>query len=347
MAAIRTRTAFVTELKELQLLTPAQMVELTSTLENRFDDPRILARELMQRGWLTTYQVNQVFLGQGKNLVMGPYRILDPLGKGGVARVFKAWHVERQLVAALKVLLADMLSNPEAVGRFKREMKVIAKMEHPNVVKAFEVGRDGETRYFAMEYVEGTDLFKLIQLSGPLPCEKACDFIRQAARGLQHAHEHSLVHRDIKPANLLLTEGGTLIKVLDLGLARLNLPPALQGDSAQLTMEGVMIGTPDWVSPEQATDARLVDIRSDIYSLGCTLYYLLTGKEPFQGTTLVMKLIQHRTAEPPPIEQFRSDVPPGVTAIVKKMMAKKPDDRYRSPGAVAIALSPFCKAGKT
>jgi eukaryotic-like serine/threonine-protein kinase len=210
-----------------------------------------------------------------------------------------------------------------------------------------------------MEYVEGTDLGKLVRLAGPLPPEVASEYIRQAALGLQHAHERNLIHRDIKPVNLILTnppenaaellarrngasaERPPLIKILDWGLASLR-PPSRKGDSG-LGGGGAILGTADYLSPEQARNADAADIRSDIYSLGCTHYYLLTGQPPFPGHSLGAKLIQHQTAEPAPLEQFNPAVTPALASVVKRMMAKKPEERYQTPAAIALALKVHCR----
>jgi serine/threonine protein kinase len=267
---------------------------------------------------------------------------MDRLGSGGVSQVFKAWHTKRNCVVALKVIRPEMLSNPEAVGRFQREMRALAQSSHPNIVKAFDINLVGNTHYFAMEYVEGNAVDKIVKLSGPLPVERACDYIRQAALGLQHAHERGLVHRDIKPGNLLLNVAGTVVKILDLGLARLNQSAGKQEAAPELTAQGVLIGTPDYLAPEQARNARTVDIRADIYSLGCTFYFMLTGQAPFSDGNLMQKLYRHQQEPPPSGDKLRPGLPPEVVAVFQKMMAKKPDDRYQTPAEVAAAVTPFC-----
>src|SRR4029077_12443582 len=216
------------------------LAELDPELLVRFANVRAFAKYLTTRGWLTVYQVNQLFQGNAKELVLGPYRILDVLGEGGVSSVYKAWDTRRKCVTALKTIKAEHLNNAEAVGRLKREMRVIAQLSHPYIVKAFDVDTVNQRHYFAMEYVEGIDLGKRLKLSGPLPPLEACRYVYQAAQGLQHAHELGLVHRDIKPGNLLVTVGGSHIKILDMGMARLRLEGTTQ-ESQQLTLEGVII----------------------------------------------------------------------------------------------------------
>jgi serine/threonine-protein kinase len=293
--------------------------------------------ELVRRHWLTAHQVDELFRHQ----IVGPYRILQPLGKGGASQVFKVHDSRRNAPAALKVLYPELLSNPEIVGRFRREMRLTAQLAHPNIVKTLEARLDGDLHYFAMEYIEGTSLESLVKRAGPLPVAQACDYVRQAALGLQHAHERGLIHRDIKPANLLVSEADSVVKVLDLGLARLQRTSAAQLSAHSLTPKGSMIGTVDYLAPEQARNAKSVDSRADLYSLGCTFYYLLTARVPFPAKSLMQKLMLHQQAEPAPVAAVRGDVPPGVEAVLRKMMAKQPGDRYPAARDVAAALEPF------
>jgi serine/threonine protein kinase len=193
-----------------------------------------------------------------------------------------------------------------------------------------------------MEDAEGADLHQLVQKSGPLPVGQACTYIHQAALGLQHASEHGMVHRDIKPSNLQVTKNGTMVKILDMGLARSQASEGNGQGGAELTQHRMIMGTPDYIAPEQIADARRVDIRADLYSLGCTFYFMLAGRPPFPDGEWEEKLVAHRKLEPQPIEQIRPDVTPAVGAILRKMMAKRPDDRYANPARVADALTPFC-----
>lgn len=344
---IVTADDLVKELREHRILQPDQLDELTPELLERHANVRLLAKYLLQRGWLTVFQMNQLFQGNGKDLVLGPYRILDRLGEGGVSQVFKAFDTRRKCVAALKTIKSEHLTNTEAVGRLQREMRVISQLSHPHVVKAFDVDLVNERHYFAMEFVEGTDLGKLLKLSGPLKVPQACTYVRQAALGLQHAHEHGLVHRDIKPGNLLVTAGGASIKILDMGMARLQL--SVKPEEApldQLTMEGVLIGTSDYLSPEQAKNPRGVDIRSDIYSLGCTLFHLLVGQPPFPGKTVLDKIYKHQTAEPDWAALLNATKEPLLVEVVAKAMAKKPEDRFQTPAEMAEVLVSFTQSGQ-
>jgi serine/threonine protein kinase len=340
--------SFVKTISECKLLRPTALDQVTRDLSPACPDPRTLAKELLQRGWLTPYQINQILHGRGAGLVIGPYIVLERLGEGGTGQVFKARHQKMERIVALKVIRKELLTDAEVVGRFYREIEVVSRLDHANVVHAYDAGPAGPTHFLAMEYIEGTDLAKLVKQGGPLPVLQACEYVRQAALGLQHAHEKGLVHRDIKPHNLIMSVRDGLIKVADLGLARL--PPAANAEvtaaltgvkgSGTLTPENaVMIGTADYLAPEQALDFHKADIRADIYSLGCTFYYLLTGQPPYPGTTLAEKLVKHQQAEPPALEQFRKDLPGALPAVVRKMLAKRPEDRYQTPADVAAALA--------
>jgi serine/threonine-protein kinase len=331
-------TAFVDCLREHQLLLPSQ-VEEVGRLSAQFPDAQALARELLRRGWLTAYQANQVLQGRGKDLVLGPYRLLERLGEGGMGKVFKARHIRMDRLVALKIIHPDELDSPKAVQRFAREARAAAQLAHPNIVLAHDADQVGNVHFLAMEYVEGTDLAWLVKQSGPLPVAQACEYARQAALGLQHAHEKGLVHRDIKPGNLLLTRTGPeatpLVKILDFGLARFE---SEAGRKTRLTTLGNLVGTVDYVAPEQAENARTADIRADIYSLGCSLYYLLIGQPPFPGDNVVEKMTRRVLEEPPSVRAVRPEVPGAVDRVVARMMARKPSDRFQTPAEVAVAL---------
>jgi serine/threonine protein kinase/WD40 repeat protein len=339
---IQTVAALHETLVKLQLLEPEQLGQL-ARFQARFHDPRSLAKELLGRGFLTAYQVNQLFQGSTRDLVLGPYILLERLGEGGMGQVFKARHSRLDRTVAVKVIRKDRLADAEAVGRFRREIQASAQLSHPNIIMAYDADQVEDAHFLTMEYVEGLDLGRLIKQRGPLPVAEACEYVRQAACGLAHAHERNLVHRDVKPSNLLLSKaasGGNgvgQIKLLDLGLARVR----HEGEEAAsgLTQMGEVIGTPDYIAPEQARNARHADIRSDLYSLGCTFYFLLSGRPPFGGETGTEKLIKHCFEEAQPIEQLRPDVPPRVAAVVRKLMAKEPDQRYPTPAKLVQALS--------
>jgi serine/threonine protein kinase/WD40 repeat protein len=341
--SITSAASLVDVLRQHHLLDPAQLDEVGRVLQPRFPDPKLLARELMQRGWLSPFQANLLLQGRGHELVLGPYLLMERLGEGGMGQVYKARHQLMNRVVALKVIRKERLAHGDAIQRFQREIRMAAQLAHPNIVTAYDAAQVGDQHFLVTEYVEGTDLHRLVHKSGPLPVGLACAYVRQAALGLQHAHERGLVHRDVKPSNLLVAGQGTMVKVLDLGLARSQVPDGRSGP-AELTQAYTVLGTPDYIAPEQVADSRQVDIRADIYSLGATFYFALAGRPPFPDGPWEEKLVAHRKAEPQPIEQLRPDVPPPLAAVLRKMMAKRPEDRYSKPVAVADALAPFCTA---
>lgn len=298
------------------------------------------------------------------------YRIVELLGTGGMGSVYRAEHRLMQRHVALKVIHPKFVQSKQAVDRFRREVQAAARLQHPNIVHAYDAEQAGDVHFLVMEYVKGTDLSKLLEERGPLPVAEACEYIRQAALGLQHAHESGMVHRDIKPQNLMLSgarsasEGSgrpslalrAQVKILDFGLASLATEAIVDDDKTTqsatidsqksgLTQAGSLMGTPDYMAPEQGRDAHTADIRSDIYSLGCTLYALLTGKVPFPGGTAIDKVIAHSTLPPPAIGELRKDVPAALVKVLDTMMAKEPAERYQTPAEVARALAPLSRVG--
>lgn len=274
--------------------------------------------------------------------VLGVYKLLSKLGEGGMGAVYKAQHTRLRRTVAVKVLPADRVKSPDAIARFDREMEAVGALDHENIVRAFDAGEHDGRHYIAMEYVRGNDVSQISRARGPLPIADACEIVRQAAIGLQHAHEAGLVHRDIKPGNLMLTESG-VVKILDLGLARFG--HANSGGS-DLTTTGQVMGTLDYMAPEQGGNTHAVDIRADIYSLGATLYKLLVGEAPFgasQYDAPLKKLMALATVDPVPLQQRRPEVPPPLSALVQQLLAKTPDDRPATPAALAAVLAPFCK----
>ncbi|HTU93590.1 MAG TPA: serine/threonine-protein kinase [Gemmataceae bacterium] len=341
--AIASARDLVETLSRGRLLEVDQLSELNHSLPARPDDPLVLARELLQRGWLTPYQINQLFQGHAGDLILGHYVLLERLGEGGMGQVFKAREVRLGRLVALKVLRKERINKPEIIDRFHQEIQAAAQLSHPNIVHAYDAELIGDAHVFAMEYVDGIDLSRLVKQSGPLPVAQACECIRQAALGLQHIHEHDMVHRDIKPANLMWANPSGTVKILDMGLARLREEAAEQAKAKRLTRLGVVMGTIDFIAPEQALDSRRADIRSDLYGLGCTFYFLLTAKVPFAIDEPMAKLLAHSCETAVPIEQLRPQVPARVSAIVGKLMAKRPDERYQTPAELILdlaALSP-------
>jgi serine/threonine protein kinase len=296
------------------------------------------------------------------------YEILGELGEGGMGFVYKARQLGLNRLVALKVIRKERLARRNALRRFRREAEAAARLLDPHVVTIYQAGQVDDTYFLAMEYVDGIDLQRLVEQTGPLPVARACDYIRQAALGLQHAHEQQLVHRDIKPANLIVTlppeetgptagvrptarrvstARGSVVKLLDLGLARMYESGEPGTNSSAVTQDGAFIGTPDFIAPEQAQNPRGADIRADLYSLGCTFYYLLAGQVPFPGGTLLDKLDGHRWSEPAGLDRLRRDVPAGVIAVLRKMTAKRPEERYQTPAEVAEDLDPFVRTGSS
>jgi serine/threonine-protein kinase len=302
---------------------------------------------MVEKGLLTKFQAERLLVGRTAGFLLGQYRVLDQIGRGGMGRVFKAEHRTMGRIVALKVLTPDLLRTDRAQEMFLREVRAAAQLVHPNIVTAYDANQIGERYYMVMEYVDGPNLEQLVRDKGPLPVGQACDFIRQAALGLQFAFEKGMVHRDIKPANLLVQgadgDSGCVVKILDFGLARLH-PPAESAEPADgsiITERNAVVGTPDYVSPEQAQNLHQADIRSDLYSLGCTLYFLLTRKAPYGGGTILEKLVRHSTEPVPAVEEIRPEVPAAVGAILRRLLAKKPDDRFQKPAELAAALAPF------
>ncbi len=317
----------------------ARHLEQVVPLAARFPNPREMATEMVRTGQLTEWQAGRVLLGRAAELVLDQYVLLDLLGQGGMGEVYKARQVRMQRLVALKVIRKESLASSTALGRFQREAMSAARLSHPNIVIVHDANEINGIPFLVMEFIEGTDLARLVKERGPLPAEYASDYIRQAALGLQHVHERGLIHRDVKPANLMLTALG-LVKVMDLGLVRETYQDGPNAGT-DLTNTGAVMGTPAFLSPEQALDAKRVDIRSDIYSLGCTFHYLLTARPPFVGESMTEILLKHHMSEPPAIESMRADMPSGLGDVLRKMLAKKADQRYATPGEAADALEPF------
>ncbi|MCI0461882.1 MAG: serine/threonine protein kinase [Gemmataceae bacterium] len=347
------RQTFLTNLRKSELVTAEQLAAVAHRLPVT-DRGKPLARALVALGLLTKFQAERVLAGRTKGFCLGQYRILDQIGQGGMGRVFKAVHQTMNRLVALKVLAPQFVETQRAQKLFLREMQAAARLTHPNIVTAYDANQIGERYYLVLEYVEGPNLHRLVRRHGPLPVGQACDFIRQIAEGLHYAFEMGMVHRDIKPSNLLLRPVGEgsrrryTVKILDFGLARLhnrNPDEPTTAGTILVTRENVLIGTPDFVSPEQARDLHAADIRSDLYSLGCTFYFLLTGRVPFAGGSTLEKLIRHTTEAPQPIEALRPEVPLPVAAIVRRLLAKEPNARFQTPAELARALKPFAVEG--
>lgn len=319
-------------------------------------DVELFQNWLVSKRYLTAYQAEVLVQGMADHFFLDQYKILDRIGEGCMAGVFKAVHNLGQIVA-IKVLPPSKAKNPPLMGRFQREARLALKLKHPNVVRAFQVGECNGVHYLVMECLEGETLREVLQRRGQLPPAEGVRLIYQALLGLQHFHEKSMVHRDLKPDNLMLIPGsgpvhlettaGVTVKILDVGLAR-----AIADDRApenhqteHLTSEGVMLGTPDYMAPEQARDAHSADIRSDIYSMGCVLYHTLTGQPPFPDKNIINQMIRHQKEPARPLKEFNPEIPDGLQQIINWMMAKDPAQRYPVPERAAQALEMFLAAG--
>lgn len=303
----------------------------------------ILAKHLLEERLLTRFQAKQLLAGRHRGFFIAEkYKILELLGEGGMGRVLLCEHVLMQRLVALKLMQGAVERHTTALDRFLREARAAAALQHPNIAQVFDVDRSERGPYIVMEYIDGTDLHRLTAKHGALPIERAVHYTRQAAAGLQHAHEAGLVHRDVKPLNLMLDRSGT-VKLLDLGLARFF--DAEKND--KLTQQhdvSAIIGTADFIAPEQALESSTADIRADIYSLGLTLYFLLSARLPYGRGKAIQKLLWHQVREPEPIGNVRDDVPEELTAVLAKMIRKQPDERFQTPGEIVQALEPWASA---
>ena len=298
------------------------------------EDPVLVCKELEEAGLVTRWQCEKILQGKSKGFFLGNHKILGHLGSGGMSSVYLAEHVVMKHKRAIKVLPKSKLGNNSYLERFQREAKAIASLNHPNIVRMFDIDNDKDTHYMVMEHVDGPDLQTLVRKHGPLPFAVAADYIAQSARGLHNAHEAGLIHRDVKPANILINKKG-VVKVLDLGLALFS-----EESDASLTMEynDKVLGTADYLPPEQAINSHKIDSRADMYGLGCTLYFLLTGHAPFPDGSIASRIIKHQNAMPPDIRKDRVDCPGELDGICVKMMQKDPRFRYKDCLQVAELL---------
>jgi serine/threonine protein kinase len=303
-------------------------------------DAEAFAKLLVDNDHLTAFQAAEVLTHGRTPMILGDYVLLDRIGAGGMGQVFKAKHQHMDRLVAIKLISEAMTKDASAVQRFQRELKAAAKLVHPNIVQAYDASVQRGVWYLVMEYVEGRDLAEMLATDGPFTAERAVDLVRQAARGLAFAHSKGIVHRDIKPANLLLDKNGTL-KIMDMGLARIEDNPAVDG----LTQTGQVMGTVDYMAPEQAIDTRSADARADIYSLGCTLFRLLTDQNMYDGATLVQKLMAHQNSPIPALQQWRPDVSAALATVFERMVAKRPQDRLQTMEDVEDALSGLIEQG--
>jgi serine/threonine-protein kinase len=299
-----------------------------------------LTSHLISSGVLTRWHCDKLLAGKYKGFFLGKYKLLGHLGTGGMSSVYLAEHKLSGQKRAIKVLPRKKVSDKSYLDRFYREGKAAACLNDPNVVRIYDICNEGDTHYMVMEWVDGIDLYELVKKDGSLPFDDAADYILQAAKGLSHAHEKNLVHRDIKPANLLLARDG-VVKILDLGLALMR----EEAESLTILHNERVMGTADYLAPEQAVNSHNVDHRADIYSLGCTLYYLLTGHPPFPEGSLAQRIAMHQTTEPAPIISSRKDCPQALIEICQRMMKKNRNERFQNCSDVEQALKKFRETG--
>jgi serine/threonine-protein kinase len=338
--------SFLDLIRRSELVDDSQLEQIQSRLAAEAADGQVseevLAKKLVEEGLVTAWQCENLQQGRYKGFFLKnkQYRLLNHLGTGGMSSVYLAEQVLMKRRVAIKVLPKRRTNDSSYLARFHREAQAVAALDHRNIVRAYDVDNDNGVHYLVMEYIEGRDLQQIVKDEGPLPYAVAAEYIRQAAEGLEHAHRSNLVHRDVKPANLLV-DGNEVVKLLDLGLARFT-----DEDRASLTVayDENVLGTADYLAPEQAIDSHRVDGRADIYGLGCSLYFLLTGHPPFPEGTLPQRLLKHQKSQPPDIRLERPDAPADLLAICSKMMAKKASSRFQSMRDVAVSLADWLRA---
>ncbi len=335
------RSDFIERLRQSQLLSTSQCEQVAQRFAGATPSESAV-EALVEEGILTPFQFRHLISDDAQPLNLGQYRLLDEVGRGGMGRVYKALHTIMDRIVAVKVIAPDLVRDPVAVAWFRREVRACTQLAHPNIVMAYDANEAEGLHFLVMEYVHGITLDALVKQFGSLPIPYSCALICQAARGLQHAHEKGLVHRDIKPGNLLIPFSESerlpdvLVKILDFGLARLQ--GKTKGDTIALRGETGVLGTPDYIAPEQSRDIHAADIRSDLYSLGCAFYFVLTGRVPFPGENAMEKLLKHLTEVAEPVERARPDVPPRIASLVRRLMAKDPADRPQTPAEVVEEL---------
>ena len=328
--------SFIAVVRQSGLLEPGQLTRFWQRLQDSglsLNDPSFVGQQMVTENLLTKWQVDKLLQGKHKGFFLGNYKLISLLGAGGMSSVYLAEHTVMRRRVAIKVLPSSRIPDSSYLQRFHREAQAVAALDHPNIMRAYDVDHEGNLHFLVMEYIEGRSLLEMVHQDGPLGFTLVMDIIRQTAEGLAHAHDKGMIHRDIKPGNLLMDKQGVL-KILDMGLAVFFNPQTFEdaGESSSLTEEhdDKVLGTADYLSPEQALDSHSVDIRTDIYSLGCTLYYVLVGHPPFPEGTLAQRLLAHQTREPESILNLRPEIPQSLVAILTKMMRKKPDERYQT-----------------
>ncbi|MEI8382140.1 MAG: serine/threonine-protein kinase [Planctomycetota bacterium] len=338
-----TAASFLAGVKQSGLIDPDRLDALVNEIHQAgidCNDSMAIATALVDRKALTEWQSDKLLQGRHKGFILGRYRLLSLLGAGEMSAVYLAEHILMERRCAIKVLPANKVQDTSYLGRFHREARAVASMNHVNIVRAYDVDKQTESgtdiHFLVMEYVEGRNIEQIVKEQGPLDYVSAVDYIRQAADGLGHAHQSGMVHRDVKPGNLLIDNTG-VVKLLDLGLARFF--KTTDEESLTIKHDEKVLGTADYLAPEQAVDSHQVDARADIYSLGCTMYFALTGHPPFTDGTLVQRLLAHQTKIPPSVRYERPDIDDSLLEILDKMMAKKAADRFQTASEVSEALA--------
>jgi len=342
MPAEVTSERFLEIVERSLLVEPAALLKFRKKLKDKYgeklpSDPAKIAAMMRHAGLVTQWHTDKLLVGKYKGFFLGKYKLLGHIGSGGMSSVYLAEHTRMHDKRAIKVLPRTRVKDATYLARFQLEAKAIASLNHPNIVNAFDIDNEGDTHYIVMEYVDGVDLQILVRRDGPLDPAHAASLLAQAADGLHHAHQRGVIHRDVKPANLLLDTDGR-VRLLDMGLA---LVAAQEDQSLTVAHNENVLGTADYLAPEQALNSHTVDHRADIYGLGCTLYYLLTGRPPFPEGTLAQRIAKHQNEMPPSIKKLRPDCPGEIEGICVKMIQKDPAYRYQSAADVAEVLRKF------
>lgn len=336
--------SFLKILERSKIVPEDRLSDSLNDLSKKFNGKLVkvndLVKHLIDSGILTQWHCDKLLAGKYKGFFLGKYKLLGHLGTGGMSSVYLAEHKLSGQKRAIKVLPRKKVSDKSYLDRFYREGKAAASLNDPNIVRIYDICNEADTHYMVMEWVDGIDLYELVKKDGPLPFENAVKYTMHAAKGLSHAHEKNLVHRDIKPANLLLARDGD-VKILDLGLALMR----EETESLTVLYNEKVMGTADYLSPEQAVNSHDVDHRADIYSLGCTLYFFLTGHPPFPEGTIAQRIAMHQSKEPAPITESRPDCPPALSEFCKRMMMKSPDDRIQSCDKIEQGLQSYLVSG--
>ncbi|MBX9626011.1 MAG: serine/threonine protein kinase [Gemmataceae bacterium] len=345
----RSAAAIIQAVRDSGLVPPDDFPSVEQELTALGEDPPAVMRHLVQAGRVTVHQLRKVVHGKTAELFVGPYVLLDKVGEGGMGKVYKGRDSRTGRLVGLKVVRPHLLANPVVRGRFHREVQTAHALKHRHIVEVFDSGEDAGRHYLAMDFVDGIDLSRLVREYGAVPVPEACEYLRQAALGLQHAHDQGIVHRDVKPSNIIVSgerfhpaqTEPTLVRILDMGLVRWVGFEEEDHPGTDLTRDGTVVGTPDYMAPEQAKNSKAIDHRADLYALGGAFYFLLTGKPPFPDGSPIEKILKHQIEPPPPLQAARPDVQDGLARVVRKLMSKKPAARFGSAAELAEVLQPF------